>query len=134
MTKRQRDDYQARTTLHNAGWTISKQDSVKFNSGSETLEHADLKLVVCWYLKQECGYRVDTEVEMDHGEVDVVAWKENDIVLVECETEPTKDVISDKISRYVTNQPPRECWVLSVNDAPEKLMERYQWVSEEIGL
>jgi len=133
-TKREYDDYTTRTVLENAGWQVEKQDAVKFNSGSETLPHASLKLITCWYLKQECGYRVDTEVEMPHGDVDVLAWDANDIIIVECETAPTDEVISDKIARYVDGQPPRECWVLNPNEMPEKTLEAYEWVSEEIGL
>ncbi|WLW38126.1 hypothetical protein [Halorubrum tailed virus BLv36] len=132
--KRKFNDWNARKELEKSGWDVSKQDCVKFNSGSETLAHANLKLTVAWYLKQECGYRIDTEVEMPEGEVDVLAWKGSDIIIVECETSPTQAVVSDKISRYVENQPPRECWVLNVNDAPEERSTCYKWVSEEIGL
>ena len=134
MTKRKFDDWNARKELANAGWNVQKQDAVKFNGGVESLAHANLKLVVAWYLKQECGYRVDTEVEMDGGEVDVVAWKADDIIIVECETSPTQEVISDKIDRYVKDQPPRECWILNVNNAPANIHECYAWVADEIGL
>jgi len=132
--KRKLDDWNARKELERAGWDVSKEDAVKFNSGSETLAHASLKLTVAWYLKQECGYRIDTEVEMSNGEVDVLAWTAGDIIVVECETSPTEAVVSDKIARYVENEPPRECWVLNVNDAPEERSTCYRWVSEELGL
>jgi hypothetical protein len=131
--KRKWNDWNTRKELSRAGWDVSKQDSIKFNSGSETLAHADLKLVVSWYLKQQ-GYRIDTEVEMSNGEVDVLAWTAEDIIVVECETSPTQSIVSDKIARYVENEPPRECWVLTVEDAPQELHNRYKWVAEELGL
>jgi hypothetical protein len=134
MSKRKFNDWNARKELDEAGWDVSKTDSVKFNSGSETLSHANLKLTVAWYLKQECGYRIDTEVEMGSGEVDVLAWRESDIIVVECETSPTDAVVSDKIKRYVHDEPPRECFVLNVNDAPEERSTCYRWVQEELGL
>jgi len=131
--KRKWNDWNTRKELSREGWEVAKQDSIKFNSGSETLAHADLKLVVSWYLKQQ-GYRIDTEVEMSNGEVDVLAWTAEDIIVVECESSPTQSVVSDKIARYVENEPPRECWVLNVNDAPQELHNRYKWVAEELGL
>jgi len=134
MNKRQKDDYETRKTLERNGWKVQKQDAVKFNGGTENLPHATLKLISAWYLKQECGYRIDTEVEMSNGEVDVLAWTAEDIIVVECETSPTEAVVSDKIARYVKDEPPRECWVLNVNDAPEERSTCYRWVSEELGL
>lgn len=132
MTKRQAEDYKQRKRLENSNWNIQKRDAVHFNGGSETLAHANLKLIVAWYLKYEQGYRVDTEVEMPDGEVDVLAWNAEDIICVECETSPTDDVIADKIERYVNGQPPRECFVLNVNEAPANIHECYEWVSEQL--
>jgi len=134
MTKRDRAEYEARTTLQKAGWDVQKQDSVKFNGGSETRSHAHAKLTVAWYLKYECGFRVDTEVEMGDGEVDVVAWEEDDIVVVEVETSPTDDVVKDKIGRYVKGQPPRECWLLNVGEIPSDIHEAYEHIANKIGL
>jgi len=129
-----KNDYEPRKRLKRAGWDVSKPDTVSFNAGSETRAHVHLKLSVAWYLKYECGYRVDTEVEMSHGEVDVLGYKADDIIIVECETKPTDDVVSDKINRYVEGQPPRECWVLPVEDCPADIHEAYKWIKQELGL
>ena len=134
MTKREKALWNQRKELADAGWDVSKRDSVHFNEGSETLNHAELKMVTCWYLKHELNYRVDTEVQLASGEVDVLAYSEDDIIVVEIETNADRATITDKIKRYITDEPARDMFVLDPTDAPSELMERYEFVATEIGL
>ena len=134
MTKREKALWTQRKELADAGWDVSKRDSVHFNEGSETLNHAELKMVTCWYLKHELNYRVDTEVQLAAGEVDVLAYSEDDIIVVEIETNADRATITDKIKRYITDEPPRDMFVIDPTDAPSELTERYSFVKGEIGL
>ena len=134
MTKREKALWNQRKELSHAGWGVTKKDSIEFNAGSETLDHVELKLVVAWYLKQEHGYRIDTEVTIKAGEVDVLAYSEDDIIVVEIETNADRATITDKIKRYVTDEPPRDMFVIDPTDAPSELTERYSFVKGEIGL
>lgn len=134
MTKREKALWTQRKELAHAGWGVTKKDSIEFNAGSETLDHVELKLIVAWYLKQEHGYRIDTEVTMKAGEVDVLAYSEDDIIVVEIETNADRATITDKIKRYITDQPPRDMFVIDPVEAPSALMDRYEFVATEIGL
>jgi hypothetical protein len=133
MTKRQQSELSQRRELQSAGWDVNQKDSVAFNSGSETQRHAFCKLAVAWVLKER-GYRIDSEVTMDNGEVDILAYgrEDGDIIAVECETSPTKEVVRDKIDRYVSGQPVRECFVLTVNDMPNTIQEAVEWARGEL--
>ena len=134
MTKREKALWKQRKELAHAGWDVEKRDGVHFNAGSETLNHAELKMVTCWYLKHELDYRVDTEVIMESGEVDVLAYNADDIIVVEIETNADRATITDKIKRYITDEPPRDIFVIDPAEAPRELMQRYEFVAEEIGL
>lgn len=99
--------------LKQAGWDVDKTQSVKFNGGSESLAHMVCKLLaadVC----RDVGYRVDTEVEGPHGEIDVLAYHPKRLTYcIEIETNASDDVIQDKKQRYVdSNQVIDEIWVL----------------------
>jgi len=132
MDKDQYDKLGSHMTLTNADWHVSKAS--RYNSGSETLAHSSLKHIVGHYLTHECGYRVAFEVEMPQGEVDVLGYSTDDIIIVECETSPTDDVIQEKLDKYVHGEPPRDMFLLNVNDSPANIFECYEWVAEEIGL
>jgi hypothetical protein len=134
MTKRQQALWKQRKELADSGWNVEKRDSVHFNEGSETLTHAELKLVTCWYLKHELDYRVDTEVELNAGEVDVLAYNTEDIIVVEIETNADRATITDKIKRYITDEPPRDIFVIDPVEAPSELMARCEFVANKIGL
>lgn len=134
MTKRDYDEYSHRRELQDCNFKLQKRDAVAFNSGSETLKHAVAKLISAWYLKKK-GYRVDTEVEMPNGEIDVVGYaKEGAAIAVECETSPTEDIISDKLERYVHGQPIRECFIINVSEMPTDMLDALGYIQEEIGL
>jgi len=135
MTKREHEESTHRRELQDAGWHVIKRDSVAFNSGSETAQHAVCKMLVAHYLKHEQGYRIDSEVEHeDRGEIDIVAYGVSDepAFAVECETSPTEDVIKDKVERYVYNTPMRDVFVLNVTEMPSEIMEAYAWVSDNL--
>jgi len=135
MTKREYEEATHRRELQDCGWDVRKRDSVAFNSGSETARHAVCKMLVAHYLKQEQGYRIDSEVEHnDRGEIDIVAYglEDEPAFAVECETSPTEDVIEDKIERYVYNTPMRDVFVLNVTEMPSDIMDAYAWVESEL--
>lgn len=117
--------------LQSAGWDARKETSISFNSGSETLAHAQCKFLTGWCY-HERGFRVNSEVEMDKGEVDILAYNAEESIVVECETSPTDDVVSDKINRYVFDQPPRECFILNVNEMPLHALEGLGWVKDQL--
>jgi hypothetical protein len=80
------------------------------------------------------GYNVSFEVNHpERGEADIVAWNQDDILCVECETDPKDEVISDKLDRYVKNGSPiREMFVLNPLEMPAEWMEVYKWVDQEL--
>ena len=131
MTKRSKDLYHNRKELESNGWGVVK--SSRYNSGSETLAHSVCKLITGHYLKHDCGYKVDFEVEHPtRGEIDVLAWGETDSICVECETNPSDDTISDKIDRYVTGTPIRDMFLLNVDNLPVGWTEAYLWIDEQL--
>ena len=132
-SKRERDEYTDRNNLRKAGWKVEKTDSLKFNDGSETIEHQAVKLAACHVLREK-GYRIDTEVEGPTGEIDVLAYgREGKPFAVECETGLTSDVKSDKLDRYVfSNDVIRDCFFLEVTDAPDEIGALTEWVRGEL--
>lgn len=139
MTKRQYDEYSQRRELEAAGWRVQQRDSIAFNSGAESQNHYQTKAAAAWVLHQN-NYRVDSEVEITDnqqtiGEVDLLGYGrgDGDIIVVECEQNPTQEIIKDKLEKYYHNQPPREVFVLSVEDCPSDFSESITWVQDEIG-
>lgn len=133
MTKRQRNEYEQRRELQNCGWRVEQTDKIEFNSGSETKTHIQTKVAAAIVL-QERDYRIDSEVEMGNGTVDLLGYgrDDGDIIVVECETSPTKEVIKDKLDRYYHGQPPRECFVLNCNECPTDFIESVEWARGEL--
>ena len=131
--KRQYDEYSQRKELQSANWRVEKADKIEFNHGSETNKHIQTKVAAAIVL-QERGYRIDSEVEMEGGTVDLLGYgrDDGDVIVVECETSPTEDVISDKIERYIYNQPPRECYVLDTNETPTDFIESIEWMRNQL--
>lgn len=131
MTKRAYDEWYPRRKLNESGWDVSKPDSVKFNSGSETCRHAVAKMIAAYYLKQE-GYRISSEVRHpDRGEIDILAYSPERVIAVELETSPTEDVIRDKVDRYV-HGPIQDCFVLNVGQMPENILDALEWVDNQL--
>jgi type I site-specific restriction endonuclease len=130
MNKRQQQERLARRKLKNAGWDVSKTDSVEFNSGSETTKHVVGKTLVAKVGKDQ-GYRVCSEVEHDdRGEIDIVLYgrKDEAPVAIELETNPQEDTISDKVERYVRGTPIRDILLINLDDMPTDIDEAEEWI------
>jgi len=131
MNKRDRLLSNQLVALKENGWVVNQEDAVRFNEGSETLAHLHAKTVTAKVLKDQ-GYRVDTEVVMPNGEVDVLGYSEQDMIVVECESNPDSNTFSSKLNRYVHDQPPREMFWIDVDAIPGNIGEAYQHITEEI--
>lgn len=131
---RTKQEYTDRHKLRQAGWDVSKRDTIQFNSGSETYAHLALKAAAAYYLKQELGYRVDSEVQNPGGEVDILAYghQTRNPIVVEVETSPTEEIINDKVERYITGQPVRDMFVLNPNDLSKGALEPLELVEAEL--
>jgi len=137
MTKRQQQYLAWRKELDKTGWPVEKQDSIKGNHGSETAKHLHGKTATFRVLRKN-GYRVSTEVEHpERGIVDVVAIPQQEgekPFVVELETAPTDDVVSDKIKRYHDGTPFYEMYLIDVNALPMDIMEMEAHIADELGL
>lgn len=132
MNARTRREFEQRKVLRDAGWDVPKRDAVAFNSGSETLEHFLCKAIAAYELRDQ-GYRVASEVEGIGGEIDLVAYgTEDPPIAIEAETNPTDDVVSQKLEQYVWNQPFRDMFLLDVGSFPTHIYEARGWVSEQL--
>lgn len=132
MNARARQEFEHRKTLQNAGWDVPQSDGVRFNSGSETLEHFLAKATIAWVLKQD-GYRVASEVTKDGaGEIDLIAYGTDDPpVVVEAETNWQDGVLADKVSRYVKGEPYRDILPVEVTEMPD-VSELQQWADAQV--
>lgn len=132
-SKRQQQEYEQRRELQNQGWDVSKRDAVAFNAGSENQRHVFCKLAVAWVLKER-EYRIDSEVEMGNGTVDIVAYgrEDRDMIAVEVETSPVEEVVQDKLERYYHGEPVREVFVLNVSEMPNGIQEAVEWARGEL--
>lgn len=132
MSKRQHDELIERRRLQDAGWQVNKRDAVAFNSGSETDAHLLAKALVAKVLKDQ-GWRVDTEVKKDGvGEIDVIAYGNGVPFCVEVETDLDADVIAEKRSRYVENEPFRDVFSIDPRAMPADLEEAREWVEAQL--
>lgn len=139
MNKRTKVYTDSLQTLKHSGWEVNKTDSIKFNDGgsNETSKHLHAKLAAGKVLKAN-DYRIDTEViHPERGEIDIVAIPTQDNqkpFAVEVETSPTKEIVKDKLSRYVTNTPLVECYIINLNRVPIEILEMEQHIADELGL
>lgn len=133
MNKKTHAEYGGRKDLQDAGWQIQKRDAVAFNGGSETDAHLVAKTLVAKVLRER-GYRIDTEVEKDGvGEIDVVAYGgEGPPFAVEVETNPTREVVDDKLSRYYRNEPFRDVFIIDPTEMPDSISGAREWVEGEL--
>lgn len=133
MNKRTRREYEQRTVLQDAGWSLSKRDSVAFNSGSETLEHWTAKCLVAFALKKD-GYRIASEVEGPDGQtVDIIAYgTEDEPVAVETETNISDAVIEQKIGQYAKGTPIRDVFPVDVDGMPVRVDDALEYVRGEL--
>ena len=131
-----KDQYQFYRQLKNAGVELSKHNQIKPNDGSETFAHLVAKAAVM-QLGLANGYRVASEVEVSHGQVDCLLWgnPERLTLAVEVETSPTEETKQDKLSRYVHQQPAIDDMILvNVTQMPMHMLEALDYVSKKIGL
>lgn len=134
MTKRTRLEYDGRVALQNAGWDITKTDSVAFNDGSETNRHFVAKAQVAFYLKAN-GWRIDSEVEhKERGDVaDIVAYgREDPPFVVEVESGITDDVREKKLQQFYRGEPFCEVFLLEVHDLPEDRAQQLTWIHQQL--
>lgn len=126
------DEYRARRELQDCDIRVRQDDSVEFNSGSETQKHYLAKCAAAWVLKER-GYRLNSEVVVPDGEIDIIGYNgpDNDCIAVECETSPTDEVISDKVGRYLIG-PIRDIFVINVGEVPTDFLEAVEYIRGEI--
>jgi RecB family endonuclease NucS len=129
-------EYTAYRQLKDAGVDVRKHNQVRFNAGSETTKHAVCKTLVAKALLAN-GYRVDSEVDMKHGTVDILGWGNADrlVYVIELETSPTAEVKEDKLQRYVHQQPGIDDMLLvNVSQMPVNMLEALDYVADSLGL
>ena len=131
MSKRSKLLHGQLKELKDNGWIVNQSDAIYFNEGSERLDHLHAKTVTAKVLKDQ-GYRVDTEVTMPDGEVDVLGYSEQDMIVVECESNPDSNTFSSKLNRYVHDQPPREMFWIDVDAVPGNIGEAYDFITAEL--
>jgi len=120
--------------LQDAGWEVHKRDAVAFNSGSESPEHKLAKLAAAEVLHDR-DYRIDSEVVMSEGEVDVLGYGNPDRVnpiVVECETNLDAETKSDKLHQYYTGEPIQECYVVCIDDIPTDVYAAIEWMKNSL--
>lgn len=96
------DEIQAYRDLKDSGVSLQKRNQIRFNSGSESVDHLIAKAIV-GYIGHKNDYRVSSEVEVPNGEIDIVLWghKERLSYAVEVETNPEDQTIQDKLETYI---------------------------------
>lgn len=133
--KRTHDEYKDRTALQRAGWDVSKGDSIRFNAargGSETVAHFVCK-ALAGYVLAERGWRIDSEVEMPGGEVDILAYGTAEKPLVvEVETDVTQTVIDEKLDQYWKDEPIRDVFFLDPTEMPGEIDAAKEWVEGQL--
>jgi hypothetical protein len=135
MTKRERNEYEQRRALQDAGWRVDRQDKVCFNGGSETNRHYTAKNQVAYVLSCQ-GYRIDSEVQNQAGtaEADIVSYGNGEPpFVVEVETGLTEEVKEQKLEQFYHNTPFCEVYLMEVNELPEDRAEQLDWVLDTLG-
>ena len=135
--KRKSEYYRWLGELSRHGWDADKAGGIHANYGSETAKHLHAKAATFRVLRA-ADYRVRTEVSHpERGEIDVVAIPTSDDqrpFAVELETNPTEEIISDKLDRYYEGTPFVECYVINLNDVPLHIQEMGEHISRKLGL
>lgn len=122
--------------MHSDDVGVGQTNHVGFNTGSETIPHLLGKALV-GYIGLQNGYRVDSEVPVSEGSIDMLLWghKYRHTIAVELETSPTEQTIESKLTRYVQrNQTIDDMLVINVGDIPVDMIEAAQFISNELGL
>jgi hypothetical protein len=133
MTRRDTAFYDALRELQTAGWDASKENSIEFNSGSETLVHRIGKTIAA-HIGLEYGYNVCSEVaHPSQGEIDLLLWgnPERLTYAVEIEHSPTEEIKQDKLQRYVqSNSVIDDMIVINANKIAEDYTEAHRFIQQ----
>jgi hypothetical protein len=121
--------------LKDYGVEVTQTNSVEFNSGSETATHVTAKALV-GHIGLSNGYRVNSEVRVPQGDVDMVIWGHPDRLsyAVELEHSPTRETVESKVDRYVNQTCLDEIVVINLNEMPENYLEATEFIADELGL
>jgi hypothetical protein len=131
-TKRQRDSFEREQLLKSHGWDVDA--TIRENSGSETAKHLTIKALVGHILSERDLRWTMEAVHEDRGEVDVLCHGHPDGApfAVEVEANVDREVVRDKLERYVHDTPLREMFVLPVDDAPNDIDDLRDWIESRI--
>lgn len=133
-TAREKQEYDDRRFLSDAGWSVSKTDNVSMHTGAETLQHFIGKALAAYRLN-EVGYRIDSEVSHESGNaVDVLAYgcQGRDPIGVEVETDLTDEKRAEKIDKYVHKGHLHDVFFLEATEVPANIVDGYEWVKDQI--
>jgi hypothetical protein len=121
--------------LKDHGVEVTRTNSIEFNSGSETATHVTAKALV-GHIGLSNGYRVNSEVHVPQGDIDMVLWghPERLSYAVELEHSPTRETVESKVDRYVDQTCLDEIVVINLNDFPENYLEATEFIADELGL
>lgn len=131
-----RHEVDAYRDLKNAGVEVSDTNQIQFNAGSETIPHFVGKALV-GYVAQLNGFRVSSEVETEHGEIDVLLYGNTDRLTyaVEVENNPRQEVVGSKLERYVHRHPPVDDLIMiNAGEIPLDMIQAANYVAEQLGL
>jgi hypothetical protein len=136
MTKRQSEIYRQKNRLNHQGWNIEDTtNALRFNGGSETLNHVTSKCVAA-KVAIDAGYRVQSEVQTENGdECDILAFGLEDRrpVVIELENGLTEGVAERKRRQYTIGDV-RECYIIDLDNAPSHPDSLYEHIAEQTGL
>jgi hypothetical protein len=127
------DDYR---NLKDENVEVQQPDQIRFNAGSETIKHAVGKLLV-GYVGSQNGYNVASEVETQHGEIDVVLFghESRHNLAVEVETGLDRITAADKAERYIDrHEHLTDVLFVETTDLPHNMTEAADHVAECLGL
>lgn len=127
-------NYEVYNDLRRQGVELQKHNQIRGNGGSESARHIVAKSLA-FHAATQSGWRVSSEVSVEHGEVDLVLFQDREtrVWAVEVETSPTTEVKQDKLDRYVKQQPGIDDMVLiNVSEMPENVLDAYGYIKEQI--
>jgi len=134
LTPNQRSEYRE---LKDYSVEVDTVNSVEFNAGgtAETVPHIVAKTLAAKVLLTN-GYRVNSEVSVPEGDIDILAWGHPDRMsyAVEIETGVVPEVKESKRERYVDQTPINDLLIVEANNLPMDMVECYAHIATELGL
>lgn len=129
-----KDIWQEFQDLKATGLELESENSIKFNSGSETIIHAASKAIAGRILIDN-GYRVNSEVECDRGEIDLVCWSDERLnYAVEFEHDVLQETKKDKLQRYVRETGLDDMILIDLNTCSTDIIQLSDQIRQELGL